>query len=148
MVEVLLAKGADANHVTVDGWSALCYACQGGKLPVVEMLLDKGQAQVGIRTVKGATPLSIAAKNGFLSICTLLLEEGRGAQVNTKNCLGASPIWRAAENGHLEVTLLYSPFSCLSFLIVFLFRWLSYYISMVGFWMMWTTKAYPCSMQP
>ena len=53
------------------------------------------------RSDGGYTPLHIAASNGHLEICQIILEE-----VDDKNPLtddGFSPLYLAANNGHLEV---------------------------------------------
>ena len=48
----------------------------------------------------GDPPLLLAAGNGHLPCCKLLLEEG--ADVDQRNVMGESPLIRAAHNGHFH----------------------------------------------
>lgn len=60
--ETLLAKNADINSVTANGWSPLMYAAfQNPNLRVTEMLLEAG-AEVNTKNSSGMTPLIIAAQ--------------------------------------------------------------------------------------
>jgi len=54
--------------------------------------------------VSGATCLSIAAYNGHLDICRLLIE--KGAQLEVKSTEGSTPLHEAAEQGNIEIVRL------------------------------------------
>jgi len=56
------------------------------------------------RGVNGATCLMIAANNGHLAICRLLLD--KGAQLEAKNINGCTPLHHAAAQGHVEIVRL------------------------------------------
>ena len=53
------------------------------------------------RSDGGYTPLHIAASNGHLEICQIILEEVDDKNPVTDN--GLTPLYLAANNGHLEV---------------------------------------------
>ena len=72
----LLTKSADAvNQPGALGWGALHHAAQGTSVEVALLLLERG-ADPEARTDICATPLHIAAFNGRLALCKLLLMHG------------------------------------------------------------------------
>eukprot|EP00931_Biecheleriopsis_adriatica_P031887 TRINITY_DN18653_c0_g1_i1.p1 TRINITY_DN18653_c0_g1~~TRINITY_DN18653_c0_g1_i1.p1 ORF type:complete len:216 (-),score=45.78 TRINITY_DN18653_c0_g1_i1:39-656(-) len=73
---------ADADNIIPDracGLTPLMYACQGGYVPCVELLL-KARANVHAEEEDGLRPLHFAASASSLPCCELLI--ARGAKVN------------------------------------------------------------------
>ena len=99
-VKKLLAKGAEVNAETSDGWTPLHEAASKGHLNVVKALLAKGAA-VNAKNKYGYTPLHYAARHGHLDVVKALL--AKGAEVDAKNKDGKTPLHYAAEDGHLDV---------------------------------------------
>jgi ankyrin repeat protein len=63
VVEYLLDEGADVDHADDDGFTALHFAAQVGRLDVAEVLFRSG-AKLDARTNDGRTPADIATANG------------------------------------------------------------------------------------
>ncbi|KAK7463151.1 hypothetical protein BaRGS_00038263 [Batillaria attramentaria] len=100
IVEMLLNRGADAEKVTLNGFTPLHLACQNGHTRVVEILLNSS-VDVDKATSKGATPLHLASKNGHVTIVEMLLNRGADAEKVTLD--GATPLHFACQNGHTRV---------------------------------------------
>ena len=83
-VRTLLAKGAEIDHQTNDGWTALMLSSQNGHEGIVQALLDK-DANVNSSTEVGTTALFKASEFGYLEIIKTLIENG--ADVNQKSQL-------------------------------------------------------------
>ena len=82
IVEMLLDSGSDIeaqSDRTKD--TALSLACSGGRLEVVEVLLQRG-ANKEHRNVSDYTPLSLAASGGYVQIIKLLLQYA--AEINSR----------------------------------------------------------------
>lgn len=100
IVELLLAKGADANAADAGKSTALMNAAINGHTDVVEALLAHG-AQVNAKGKRGFTALMWAAQYGYPDTIKVLLSHG--AKVNMKSDLGDTALSRATDNGHTEV---------------------------------------------
>jgi TonB family protein len=72
MVELLLAKGANAN---ANGGEALRLAAGQGDLDIVKLLLDKG-ADIRAKDPFGHTPLALAEEQGRIEVVKFLKERG------------------------------------------------------------------------
>jgi ankyrin repeat protein len=87
ILKFLLTYNADVNALNtleknpLKPVTALGFAVDGGYLPAVEYLLEKG-ADVNKAVEKGATPLWFSVSHNNMEITQLLLD--RGAQVNAK----------------------------------------------------------------
>ena len=82
VASILLSSQADIeaqSERTKD--TPLSLACSGGRLEVVELLLDRG-ANKEHRNVSDYTPLSLAASGGYVNIIKLLLNHG--AEINSR----------------------------------------------------------------
>ena len=76
LVELLYSKTSiPINQQSVDGNSALFFACLWGQYDIVNYLLERG-ADFTIANRQGETPLSIAKKGGHRSIVRLLQDYG------------------------------------------------------------------------
>jgi ankyrin repeat protein len=76
VVQLLYRKGGlPINQQSVDGNSALFFACLWGQYEIVNYLLDLG-ADFTVANSRGETPLSIARKKGYSDIVLLLQQFG------------------------------------------------------------------------
>uniref|UniRef100_A0A8C5X9D9 Ankyrin repeat domain-containing protein 17 n=1 Tax=Malurus cyaneus samueli TaxID=2593467 RepID=A0A8C5X9D9_9PASS len=131
IVKLLLAHGADVNAQSstgkagcwehLHGWiwvcgelgeewlsaqqgnTALTYACAGGYVDVVKVLLESG-ASIEDHNENGHTPLMEAGSDGHVEVARLLLDSG--AQVNMPADSFESPLTLAACGGHVELAAL------------------------------------------
>lgn len=108
VVKLLIERNANVM-VTCNGFIPLYTACELGYEEIVELLIA-ANADVNYRvqhedvSVKDATPLFIAAQQGYLNIVASLLKHG--ANPNFTSGIGTTPLIIAAENGHLEIVQL------------------------------------------
>lgn len=98
-VEALLAKGANANALGLDGRSAMFAAAAGENVDCVAALLAAG-GDPNHADEEGLTPLMIAAMHGRASAASELLQAG--ADPLAKSGKGWSPIIFAAKHGRDE----------------------------------------------
>ena len=93
IVTALLKNGADANEISIDGWSPLHFAAQYGakncRDAVVTVLLSYG-ATVNHANNDGSTPLHFAAENDHDAAVAKFIE--KGADVNQVDHDGDRPI--------------------------------------------------------
>jgi ankyrin repeat protein len=113
MIQLLLAKGADANaHAAVRDWqrrvtaegrpkdmnrggfTPLLYAARDGNLASVQALIA-GHADVNLADPDGTTPLLLTLINGHWDTAQLLIESG--ADVNDWDFWGQSPLYIATD---------------------------------------------------
>lgn len=113
--KALMAAGADAKAVTKDGASALHFTCtlpnasrksmkipDGNFLGIAELLIAAGVPVDGKKKGDGATPLLMAAQDGFAPMVTALL--ARGASPNVKDTPDQmTPLLYAARDGNADV---------------------------------------------
>lgn len=88
------------NQQTLDGKTALWFACYKGHLRLVGDLLDKG-AFVNLADLHGISPLLISCFNGQTEIVRALLRHR--ANVNQVRDNGISPLIAASYQGHEEI---------------------------------------------
>ncbi|PHH77789.1 hypothetical protein CDD82_3356 [Ophiocordyceps australis] len=88
------------NHRDRDGWSAIHWAAEEGRLETVDLLL-KRRAKVNAVSFYGTSALHCAANGGHISIVSLLLEHGANAAMLT--CHGWTALHHAAFMGHSHV---------------------------------------------
>lgn len=97
LLEQLLLRRARLNVRNRNGDTALRMAAFGGKMPIVQRLVEAG-AEVNMY---GWAPLSYAAFNGHASVVEYLLRRGAETNATTEN--GSTALFVAARNGHREV---------------------------------------------
>ena len=86
MALYLIDSGADTNMITVEGSSALSYACKYNLTTVVQRILIAGEtphSTIDTLDEDRHNPLMIASSHGNVEIANLLLEAG--AKVNISN---------------------------------------------------------------
>jgi len=98
-MEYLLAMGADPDVLDYEGWSPFMYATYLGDYDVVLLFINY-DANVNSRGGYSATPLIIAAGEGYVEIIELLLYHG--AQVNAEDDGGWTALAYAYEYDHEE----------------------------------------------
>jgi ankyrin repeat protein len=93
----LIHRGADLEATDVDGYTALMYACNGGRIRSAELLLDAG-ADVNARDNDKSTPIMFAAQHGQTDIVRRLIEHGADIQARGEH--GLTALGFAQQNGH------------------------------------------------
>lgn len=100
-VYALLAADADLHYAGSDGWHAVHYAASNGSIEVLEMLKRAG-ADLDITTVKGDTPLNVAANNSNPAALRWLLEMAPDT-LNQAGSKGYTPLLHVAYDGHIDM---------------------------------------------
>jgi hypothetical protein len=104
IARILLGHGAKVDAQDDEGVTALYHAVEFGKTNLVRFLLENG-ADPGIRmargSLKGRTPLHVAAGKGSVEIVKALLEFKAPANVVDRE--GATPLLLAEGHDYLEV---------------------------------------------
>jgi ankyrin repeat protein len=98
-VRALLAKGADANAVQVDGTTALHWAVHYDDAETAALLVKAG-ANVNAVNRYGVPPLALASTNGNAAVVRLLLEAD--ADVHATMTGGETPLMLAARSGSAD----------------------------------------------
>lgn len=96
-----LDKGDDVEQTDSEGCTALWLASNGGHTAVVQLLLEKGNANVNKAGQKGSTPLCTAAMQDHAPVARVLLEDK--ADPHQADSDGMTPLCYAAARGHLEI---------------------------------------------
>ncbi len=91
LVDHLLERGADPNHINDDGHHVLWFACVNGDLTLVGKLIEAG-ANVNNRNVNGVTCAVYAASTGKLEVLKQLLAGGADPAICTDD--GYNALWR------------------------------------------------------
>ncbi|WP_257670612.1 ankyrin repeat domain-containing protein [Parapedobacter tibetensis] len=102
VVHFLLAKGADANVQSQNGYNVypLHTAIGSGFEHIAKMLMEAG-AEVNVLQSSRTSPLHVAAQNGNIDLIILLLEHG--ALVEIQNDMGKTASDLAAEKGYADI---------------------------------------------
>lgn len=99
-IMALLQANADPNLATIDGYTPLLMAAEGGCTQSCKALLQHG-AIAETYDVMGQTALFATARHGDLEVCKLLL--AAGAAADTTNIRGYTPLLCAAEGPYPEI---------------------------------------------
>lgn len=75
-VQVLLSAGADANHLGIDGLSALHLAVTNNSPRLVRLLVENDAVDCNVADPHGYTPLLMAAMDGSVQVLDVLLHCG------------------------------------------------------------------------
>lgn len=102
IVRLLLAKGADPNLQSQNGYSVypIHAAITSDFESIAKMLIEAG-AEVNVLQSSRISPLHLAAQNGNIELIILLLESG--ASVEIKNDMGKTAADMAAEKGFADI---------------------------------------------
>ncbi|XP_055683322.1 serine/threonine-protein phosphatase 6 regulatory ankyrin repeat subunit A isoform X2 [Lutzomyia longipalpis] len=103
--DALLTNKAFINSKSRVGRTALHLAAMNGFTHLVKFLIRDHNAVIDILTLRKQTPLHLAAGNGQIEVCKLLLE--LGANIDATDDLGQKPIHVAAQNNFSEVAKLF-----------------------------------------
>ena len=79
----MLSHGASANATDLEGRTALQNAAWQNHVPVVEELASQG-ANLSHSCHQGATPLCVAAQEGHLDTCKILIKLGTVEKISEK----------------------------------------------------------------
>jgi ankyrin repeat protein len=104
MVNLLLAKGAEANVRNRAGATALGESVRVGNEPVVNVLLRAGADPNGSEGATGAAPLHLAATRGHGAIVQTLLRAR--ARVDAQDARGETPLAYALREGRTNTAAL------------------------------------------
>ncbi len=94
---------SDASNIhakDVFGGTSLHFACRGGSLDIVKLLIDKG-SNINKKTCLGYTALLAAVSFGHNHIVEFLLN--RGVEIQTKDVTGQNVLVYACEGGYKDV---------------------------------------------
>ena len=96
----------NVNHAKErEGWTALHAACRNNQLPIVELLVEIGDADVDKVTYEGWTALHLACRKGNLAVAKYLLQNGH-AKVDIYANGGMTALHFATANGHIDIVQL------------------------------------------
>ncbi|VDD81968.1 unnamed protein product [Mesocestoides corti] len=96
------------NAADGEGRTALHWAAVTEQPAMVHLLLRAG-ASHDVQTAHEETPLTLAAREGSVDVCSILL--AAGANIEIADYLDRTPRQLAAQNGHTEVVQLLQVFS-------------------------------------
>jgi hypothetical protein len=99
-VRLLIARGANVEHVSKELGSALSLALTRNAHDLAHLLIDQGVPLDAVNE-GGATALHMAAFRGDVGMVSLLVD--RGIPVDVRSFLHGTPLRAASEAGHLEV---------------------------------------------
>jgi serine/threonine-protein phosphatase 6 regulatory ankyrin repeat subunit B len=105
-VELLLDHGADLRYVDRDGWTACSRAAQSSNGLIMQRLIAADPSLADRRTLKGNTPLMIAAMSGHVEVVRMLATATAGVDINATTNKGISAVLFASQRGHVHVVQL------------------------------------------
>jgi len=105
VVQLLVEEGFQIDACDGDGRTPLSYACEGGHLESVQVLLTKKRfAGVNSTDKNRRTPLSYAAAEGHVDVVAALVGQG-GVDPNIKDAEGKTALIHAAQRGHNDTVV-------------------------------------------
>ncbi|KFA46530.1 hypothetical protein S40293_09876 [Stachybotrys chartarum IBT 40293] len=105
VVKLLLEEGFPMDARDGDGRTPLSYACEGGYLESVQILLSKKRlAAANSKDKNQRTPLSYAAAGGHVDVVAALVGQ-TGVDPNIKDVEGKTALIHAAQRGHHDTVV-------------------------------------------
>ncbi|XP_067653690.1 uncharacterized protein [Haliotis asinina] len=104
VVEFLVGRGADVSLVDSDGDNFLHWACRGGDLETVKLILSMNVVDINSRGQYSMTPVMMAARYGHGDVLKFLVD--RGADVSLVDKWGNNFLHWACYRGDLETVIL------------------------------------------
>ncbi|XP_067668390.1 putative ankyrin repeat protein RF_0381 [Haliotis asinina] len=104
VVELLLRNGANASYVDVVGDNLLIWACEGGDVETVKLVLSLNIVDVNSHGCRSKTPVIEAAQHGHRDVVEFLVK--KGADVTQVDDIGENTLHWACEGGDLETVKL------------------------------------------
>ncbi|XP_046582740.1 ankyrin repeat and KH domain-containing protein 1-like isoform X2 [Haliotis rubra] len=104
VVEFLVGRGADVSLVDSTSNNVLYYACIGGDLETVKLIVSWNVLDINSRGDYSRTPVMKAARNGHSDVVEFLV--GRGADVSLVDRFGDNVLHSACIGGDLETVKL------------------------------------------
>lgn len=101
VAQELIRLGTNVNQESINGETALFYACQCDGADVVEVLLEAGASIDKTMGDGGATPLHVAAQYGSTGAAQLLLEAKANVHLSTN--AGETPLHLCSQMGYVTV---------------------------------------------
>ena len=98
----LLSTGDTLNSRGSSGRTPLHWACEGGRLEVVNELVSKLKCDVTCAENEGRTGLHIASAGGNFEIVNILVAASKDL-VKCKDTHGYTALHYACENGHVKI---------------------------------------------
>ena len=102
---MLEREDIDINARGKEGMRALHYACDMGKMKIVQRLLECRQIDVNAKNDKGRTPIHFAVLGYHVDVVQILLSV-KGIDVNIPDCDEITPFFSACELGYTEIVRL------------------------------------------
>ncbi|XP_046552936.1 ankyrin repeat domain-containing protein 17-like [Haliotis rubra] len=104
VVDLLLRSGANAAYVDFVGDNILIWACEGGDVETVKLVLSLNVVDINSPGWRRRTPVIDAAKHGHRDVVELLVKEG--ADVTQVDDIGENTLHWACVGGDLETVKL------------------------------------------
>jgi ankyrin repeat protein len=94
---ILIERGVNVHVISTNGWNCVHYAAQGGHVTILLKLYELGVDVDLQSTSTGETPLHLAAFNGAVEVCRILLD--CGANIETVDKHGSKAMDFATKSG-------------------------------------------------
>ncbi|XP_067653153.1 uncharacterized protein [Haliotis asinina] len=104
VVEFLVGRGADVSLVDRGGYNVLHWACAGGHLETVKLIVSMNVVDINSRGKYSRTPVMRAAWKGHSDVVQFLV--GRGADMSLVDRGGNNVLYFACAGGDLETVKL------------------------------------------
>ena len=100
----------DLNLTHKCGWTALHLSAQSGNYELVTYFADMG-TDIQLRTNDGVNCLHVAAEQGHLNLCKVLIEKHR-FDLNVADNYGWTTLHRSSKNGSYELLTYFAYMGC------------------------------------
>ncbi|KAJ5080476.1 ankyrin repeat family protein [Anaeramoeba ignava] len=101
-IKYLISRECDTNNLNERGDNLLHVAVRGGDPETISFVLQLNAFEVNQKDKDGLAPIHIAAQNGFMNSCDVLLSHGADINILTNNGEGVAEL--AIQNVHKKTT--------------------------------------------